>query len=156
MTSLHGYTDGSYSYDHLRTKTTVSSARVVFDNTVLHALFTSPECSAFLNVVKGLNRISALLNSPNAEFTVFVPQNNVPSFTSLWDMEQFVSRHIFTNILPLPLLTSSPYLTLRGALDRSSVVASTVGDQTMLNNTSRLLKHLQVGKSVLYLIECPL
>lgn len=157
MTSLHGYMDGSYNYQNLETQTKVDSGRVVYDNTVLHALFTTKECEPFLLWVRELDRLCGKLNSPEASFTIFVPAT-IPNPTDidLYDRQQLVERHVFTTLLPLPLLQSSRSLTLKGNLANFSVTSSACNDVVRLNTSSTILKQLNVGKSILYLIDQPL
>jgi hypothetical protein len=159
MTSLHGYMDGSYNYQDLATKTRVSTGRIVFENTILYALFTSDVCEDFLKIVRTLDRLSGKFNSTNATFTVFVPLRIPPCMTQSTDTflnEQFVNQHVFTSILPLDLLNSSPGLYLKQNLANQNVFVSSCDGVVMLNGKARLLEQRKVGTSILYLIDQPL
>lgn len=162
MTSFHGYMDGSYNYQNLRTKTTIDPGRVVYDNTILHALFNTPECASFMLWVRELDRLCGKLNSPEAVFTIFIPQKlPSPEHVDLYQRQQFIDRHMFNTILPFPLLQSSRGLRLKGNLANLNILSSVDSDGTVTLvtpscATSTILKQLNVGKSVLYLIDQPL
>lgn len=164
MTSLHGYMDGSYNYQNLLTKTTIDPGRIVHDNTILHALFTTKECAPFLLWVRELDRLCGKFNSPNAVFTLFIPTNIAPpDDVDLYNRQQVVERHLFTVLFPFSLLQSSPGIVLKENCANQTIRASSCnGAVTLTNlhgpngNTTTVLKKLNVGKSILYLIDSPL
>ena len=153
--------DGSYNYQDLTSQTKVDSGRVVYDNTILHALFASEECAPFLLWARELDRLCGKFNSHEAIFTVFIPTNlSNPKDVELYDREKFVEAHVFTTLLPFPLLQSSRGLVLKGNLANRSVLSSFCDGVVTLNpdssHPSTVLKQMNVGKSILYLIDQPL
>jgi hypothetical protein len=155
MTSMYGSMGGSFSDAELATKKTVSSNKIVFSDTILYSLFSSPEYQQFANLVSRIKTISGKLNSRDAEFTIFVPIELYILDKDIYAVEKFVKSHMYSSTIPLSLLKSSKMLQLKGNLNNMPVYSTFDGCHLQVNG-SNILQQEVVGKSILYLIDKPL
>jgi hypothetical protein len=155
MTTLQGYSDGSYSYDDLTTITRTSSTkRVINKGTLLHAMFLDSRFRAFTDLVCSNPDLSAKMNSPNARFTVFAPQTvEIQRPDCEYDVRKYIENHTLVNEIPLILLNSSQTLYIKGSLSGNSIRVDNIPEGIILNERSKILAVKQVGMNMLYLID---
>lgn len=155
MTTLQGYSDGSYSYNDLTTiYTTSKTKRVINQGTLLHAMFLDPRFSAFTNLVSTDADLSAKMNSPNARFTVFAPQTvEIQTPSCEYDIRKYIENHTLVNEIPMLLLNSSQTLYIKGALSGKQIRVDNVPEGIFLNERAQVLDVKHVGNSILYLID---
>lgn len=154
MTSMYGSMGGSFSDAELATKRRVSTNKVIFADTILHCVFTTPEYQQFANLIAKTS-LAGKLNSRDAQFTIFIPMQTYTTLKDSYAIEKFVKSHMYSSIIPSNLLKSSKTLQLKGNLNDMPVYSSSDGCSIQVNGVN-ILQEERVGKSILYLIEKPL
>lgn len=158
MTTLHGYTDGSYDmkqmYDIKDTRGKLPLP-VVDKNSLLGALFSNPKCAEFAALVKSIPDIAAKFNSIQADFTLFVPLtlDLVTAQTDSYKVRQFIFLHMLEHAIPPALLATTRMMYLTSRLCGTRILVENSGTSTTLNRCATVVGQELVGNAVIFYID---
>lgn len=155
MTTLQGFTDGSYDYKHMYNIKDLRGPLpipVVHDNTLLSYLMSSPEFEPFLALVEKAG-LSGKFNSIQADFTVFVPTQGVPTNVSSYEAKQIVLSHLLERTLSFGFLRSSRMMYLDTRIPSSRILVENFGPMPLLNRQSQVIGKKQVGHAIVFIID---
>lgn len=163
MTTMQGYTDGSYDYRQMYDMPDLRGslpAPVVHEGTPMYALATTPECASFLGCVRRTNMVG-VLNSLQHRGTLFIPVSG-PEFDVLlaglsdFECRQLVIRHSLEQPIPPVMIKGTRSGLFNTKQPSTNILVESQHGTTLLNRGSRIVGSLEIGQTYLYLIDRPL
>ena len=158
MTTLQGYTDGSYDYrqmyDIKDLKGPLPQPTIRCD-TLLGALSENPYCHEFTKIVKAVPEMAALFNDSQSSFTLFVPLSDLPSWKAdSYFLRKFILLHTLDRPLPYKFLATSPMMYVNTRLPDVRILVENLNTlKPLLNRSATILGQQVVGNAVIYYIS---
>jgi len=158
MTTLHGYTDGSYDYRQMYNIKDIKGplpTQIIRENTLLKALNDNPKCAEFARIIMSLPDMAARFNSSQANFTVFVPISELCIRTNdQYKNRQFILLHTLEHAYPYTFISSMSMSLLDSRLPGTKILIENLGTPyPVLNRQSQILGSQIVGNAIIYYID---
>jgi len=162
MTSLQGFTDGSYDYSHMYDIPDLhgSFPRFKFNKgSLLEFLHCHTKCKGFSALIEK-TQLAGYYNDPQSTFTLFVPLSmtecdakNIDSYNA----QQLLLLHSLDFKASYTFLISSHVMYVNTRVSGEKILIENLNTGTpTLNRCSRILGQQEVGKSMVYFIDKPL
>lgn len=156
MTTLQGFTDGSYDYKQMYDIKDLHGCLpdpIIHSDTILGILQKDEKCVLFTNLIKSLP-ISALYNNIQGNFTLFVPLNiNTNDISDSYKIKKLIMFHTLEKALPLNFLQSSRGMYVNTLLSGTRILIENINNQTILNGHSIIIGMKLVGNAIIYYID---
>lgn len=158
MTSLQGYTDGSYDYSHQYDITDFRGrlpGLQINMGSIFHFLVNHPKGLSMANLI-AKTQLAGFYNDPQASFTMFVPvqiNDSIDSYTA----QQLVLVHSLPFAACYSFLKSSHMMFLDTRMTGRKILLENISTTTpTLDRCAQIISQVKVGKSMIYFITKPL
>lgn len=160
MTTLQGFTDGSYDYKHMYNIKDLNGPApvpVIHGDTLLSFLASSSKYTPFMHLVEKAG-LAGKLNSKQAAFTLFVPvgMNDIATKVDMLTAKKIVLGHMLERTIPYPFILSSRMMYLDTRIQTTRILVENYGAAPILNREASIIGHSKVGNAIVYLIDNPL